>query len=103
MQEKTYKKMKELVQLYEQELINGERDNSESSYIISYNIDVNFKYNPKYGDDRICECGHSYYRHFDPYEKMEAVGCKYCGCQDFIEKENIIKVRSEKIDKILKR
>lgn len=43
-------------------------------------------YNPEYGDDRICECGHSYDRHFDSYEQMSPVGCKYCECHDFIEK-----------------
>lgn len=42
-------------------------------------------YNPKYGDDRKCECGHHYYRHFDTYEEMSNVGCKYCGCSDFVE------------------
>lgn len=50
------------------------------------------KYNPKYGDDRICKCGHPYYRHFDSYpniyhEVMEAVGCKYCSCFTFEEEE----------------
>jgi len=44
-------------------------------------------YNPKYGDDRICKCGHSYYRHFDTYEDMGNVGCKYCDCYEFIEKD----------------
>lgn len=43
------------------------------------------KYNPNYGDDRICRCGHSYYRHFDTWEDMSAVGCKYCGCWEFRE------------------
>lgn len=42
-------------------------------------------YNPKYGDDRVCECGHLYYRHFDSYENMSAVGCKYCECHTFNE------------------
>lgn len=42
-------------------------------------------YNPEYGDDRICRCGHHYYRHFDSYEDNAAVGCKYCGCYDFKE------------------
>lgn len=47
-------------------------------------------YDPKFGNDRICECGHEYYRHFDPYEEMRAVGCKYCGweCLVFKEKSN---------------
>jgi hypothetical protein len=50
---------------------------------------VIIEYNPNYGDDRICECGHPYYRHFDTYENMEPVGCKYCGCYEFVEdKEN---------------
>jgi len=44
------------------------------------------KYNPNYGDDRICKCGHPYYRHFDTYEDMYPCGCKYCGCRDFEEK-----------------
>lgn len=47
---------------------------------------VDKKYNPKYGDKRICECGHVYYRHFDSYEYMYPCGCKYCGCYEFKEK-----------------
>jgi hypothetical protein len=55
------------------------------------------KYNPEYGDDRICQCGHSYYRHFDSYDEMANIGCKYCYCRDFQEAdmspENIEKMR----------
>lgn len=39
-----------------------------------------YLYNPNYGDDRLCECGHPYYRHFDTYEDMYTCGCKYCRC-----------------------
>ena len=35
-------------------------------------------YDPTFGDDVLCECGHPYYRHFDSYEEMSPVGCKYC-------------------------
>lgn len=42
-------------------------------------------YNPNYGDDRICVCGHRYYRHFDTYEEMYPCGCKYCDCYTFVE------------------
>lgn len=42
-------------------------------------------YNPEYGDNRECECGHPYHRHFDSYEDMSPVGCKYCGCYEFVE------------------
>ena len=44
-------------------------------------------YNPDYGDDRICRCSHPYHRHFDSYENMNPVGCKYCECFVFMEKE----------------
>ena len=42
-------------------------------------------YDPDYGDDRVCECGHTYYRHFDSYEDMDPIGCKYCDCDTFRE------------------
>jgi hypothetical protein len=42
-------------------------------------------YDTNYGDARVCVCGHAYYRHFDPYEDMADVGCKYCDCFDFEE------------------
>ena len=35
-------------------------------------------YDPYFGDNRLCTCGHPYYRHFDTYEDMAPVGCKYC-------------------------
>lgn len=56
-------------------------------YLEKKEIITTYSYNPNYGDDRICECGHSYYRHFDSYENMDAVGCKYCGCFEFKEKK----------------
>ncbi len=42
-------------------------------------------YDKDFGDNRDCECGHPYYRHFDTYENMSPVGCKYCGwrCEGF--------------------
>jgi len=46
------------------------------------------EYNPKYGDNRICVCGHPYYRHFDSYKEMEPCGCKYCECYIFEEKQD---------------
>lgn len=47
---------------------------------------IELEYNPLYGDQRICQCGHMYYRHFDSYERMSNVGCKYCKCRYFREK-----------------
>jgi hypothetical protein len=54
-------------------------------YIEITSIVKELHYNPNYGDDRLCKCGHPYYRHFDTYEKMAVVGCKYCQCNYFIE------------------
>lgn len=46
-------------------------------------------YNPNYGNDRLCKCGHTYYRHFDSDENMQPVGCEDCDCFVFIQgKEN---------------
>lgn len=33
--------------------------------------------------DEECQCGHRYERHFDTYEDMAPVGCKYCDCMVF--------------------
>ena len=43
------------------------------------------RYNPKYGDNRLCKCGHSYARHFDSWDNMDPIGCKYCGCTRFTQ------------------
>ena len=43
-------------------------------------------HDPNFGDSRLCTCGHTYYRHFDSYENMAPVGCKYsghCNCEGF--------------------
>lgn len=40
-------------------------------------------YDKEFGDDKLCNCGHPYYRHFDTYEDMENVGCKYCSCHNW--------------------
>lgn len=37
-------------------------------------------YNPTFGDERLCVCGHHYRRHFDTHDNMVPAGCKYCQC-----------------------
>ena len=61
--------------------------NNEKPYLEVRRIVTDYNYNPEYGDERVCECGHVYYRHFDTYDHMSNVGCKYCGCQHFRERE----------------
>jgi hypothetical protein len=48
-------------------------------------------FNPAYDPDnkKNCLCGHRYERHFDTYDydindPNCVVGCKYCGCNDFV-------------------
>lgn len=42
------------------------------------NIYINNLYNKTYWDNRLCKCWHEYYRHFDTYDDMYSVWCKYC-------------------------
>ncbi len=62
--------------------------NRKDPYLVKEVVTVTVvkEYNPEYGDDRICKCGHAYYRHFDTYEGMFPCGCKYCSCFEFIER-----------------
>tara|TARA_R110000851_G_scaffold81495_1_gene179056 strand:+ start:166 stop:552 length:387 start_codon:yes stop_codon:yes gene_type:complete len=59
---------------------------SNEPYITETETITHRRYNPDYGDDRVCTCGHAYDRHFDSYEDNRAVGCKYCQCDTFVEK-----------------
>lgn len=61
-------------------------DNVELPYLFTTKLQTERHYNPNYGDDRECVCGHPYHRHFDGYEDNKACGCKYCGCFEFKEK-----------------
>ena len=54
---------------------------SDKPYITKRKIVIERLYNTDFGDDKVCGCGHSYYRHFDTYEEMSDVGCKYCDCR----------------------
>jgi hypothetical protein len=83
--EETYGLMKKLVNAYE---------SGKCSYVIT----IDREYNPNYGDDKLCKCGHSYCRHFDSYEGMESVGCKYCGCYHF--ELSIEEIREEKLNEL---
>lgn len=55
------------------------RDDGSQPYVSCV---VTKLYNPLFGDNRICECGHSYAKHFDLRDD-ECVGCAYCRCEDF--------------------
>ena len=57
----------------------------DDPYITIEYVSRQVVYNPIYGDDRVCECGDTYDRHFDSYEDNAAVGCKYCECFNFKE------------------
>ena len=75
----TYELMKKLVDSYE----SGVGVDTTGPYICSYVITIHSKYNSNFGDNKLCKCGHVYWRHFDSYEDWESCGCKYCGCNNF--------------------
>lgn len=50
--------------------------------------EVTYHWNREYDQSAICECGHTYERHFDSYEDMAPVGCKYCLCYEFERAED---------------
>lgn len=77
-----YDRMKELVALYEDDF-NISSDSEEPVYLEKIEIQSILEYNPNFGDNKECKCGHSYYRHFDSYEGMDSIGCKYCPCDEF--------------------
>lgn len=82
--EETYLEMKRLIANYESKQLNKHTVIScvEQPYLetITVSVETKIRYNPEFGDDKVCKCGHPYYRHFDSYENMEVVGCKYCQC-----------------------
>lgn len=81
----TYDRMKELITEYEKKPSN--KTEPEKPYLETLTVENTIAYNPKFGDNKECECGHTYYRHFDSYENMDPVGCKYCECFMFREKK----------------
>ncbi len=60
----------------------------DQPHLTKTSVKTKIFYNPNYGDNRLCECGHPYHRHFDSYEDNDACGCKYkhtCKCKGFKE------------------
>lgn len=45
--------------------------------------EIERSWNPNRDQQEKCTCSHSYERHFDSYEDMYPIGCKYCECDTF--------------------
>lgn len=68
------------------EMVDGKLpDIEEKAYTYTQEVVTHKHYNPAFGNDKLCKCGHPYYRHFDTYENMYPIGCKYCQCGHFEE------------------
>lgn len=80
---------KEVIEMYHVQQHETGEGEQPYKYSVSVEVNENHEYNPNYGDNRECKCGHPYYRHFDTYEEMQACGCKYCDCFDFEEVGNV--------------
>ena len=78
----------------------GERRNlewmkTEKPYITKRRVVIDRFYNKNFGDDRLCGCGHAYYRHFDTYEEMYPCGCKYCDCRTWHPTQTLEDIQRE--------
>jgi DNA-directed RNA polymerase subunit RPC12/RpoP len=60
-------------------------DYKEPPYIEETVTTLVLRINPDYDTGAICECGHEYNRHFDWMENNDPIGCKYCGCDYFVD------------------
>lgn len=76
-----------------EDVTNKKPTTTSEPYIETEIVEVNKKryHNPDFGDDKMCECGHKYYRHFDGTldKEDQACGCKYCECWTFKEKKDV--------------
>ena len=63
------------------------RDDKDT-YFYGFRVTKFRKWNPKYNQEAECVCGDPYHRHFDSYEGLDPVGCKYCECFTFEPKND---------------
>lgn len=61
-----------------------QESHKDSPYLEKIYTVVERFYNPDYGDDRVCKCGHRYIEHF-LIEDHYPWGCCYCSCLRFEE------------------
>lgn len=83
--------MEKIIEKYKNQYPNAQVEvvlESDTGPYKKYGVVLRFStnlYNPKFDSENApaCACGHSYERHFDSYEDMAAVGCKYCNCYHY--------------------
>jgi hypothetical protein len=69
-----------------QSILSGRTEDIAISLYVAIGAQLGRMWNPGHNQEALCsECQHMYYRHFDSYEDMEPVGCKYCDCYTFVE------------------
>lgn len=61
---------------------------SDNPYLEELFMYTTKKYNPNYGDDRMCVCGHRYIKHFEIYDRPVPRPCRNCECPEFVEQKN---------------
>lgn len=57
--------------------------NPDKAYITQYYLGTKQVYNPEYGDNRTCVCGHKYIDHFSNERAGSVIGCRECSCSSF--------------------
>ena len=64
-------------------LNNKLKESWDTPYLLE--VDIAYMFNPAFGLNRMCVCGHTYERHFDSDGSYAPIGCKYCDCYRFVE------------------
>jgi hypothetical protein len=78
--------------LIEEHVLSSTVDGAAGPYLVVHRVVEQTEecWNAGYDQQAPCKCGHPYHRHFDTWEDMYPIGCKYCDCPRFepAEKES---------------
>jgi len=62
----------------------------QKPYIETYRLTLQKEYDPNFGDQKVCQCGHNYDMHFPAFSK-KITSCKFCNCRIFQHPLNKLK------------
>ncbi len=70
-----------------QSLLEGRTEETAVTLFHAIRIQLSRLWDKDRNQEARCICGHPYHRHFDSWDDMEPIGCKYCECYTFEEQD----------------